>query len=1107
MGRDVPRGLAHHIRDLTGLWRADPRTDGELLSAFVGGDEGAFAVLVVRHGKPVWATCQRVLGNEADAEDAFQATFIALARKASQVRSESVAGWLQKVSREVALNARKAAQRRDAAQSRLCERAVPQNEDALDEELRAAVAEEVSRLPERLRVPLTLYYVEGKTQAEVGRILGVTDRAAAHRLKQGVKLLRDRLARRGVAVAASALAAVLGNVPIAAAVPNGLVAHTTQMALAIAAGAPAHTPAAQLALGVTQATVWTRLKLCSLLLIPALSTIVGAVFLSQHPTRAAGPEAPAPRPANTSAEGTRTDRFGDPLPAGALSRLGTLRFRTGNPGGVSSVAFGPAGKFLISAHGNDTVHVWEPKTGREVRKLDAPTSCWSVSTTQDGKRLVAVGIKEVWAWDLTGDAPKVLWKATSKSPGPSTVEFSPDGKMVACGGDSGREIRLLDATTGATAHTLSGRGCRFAFSADSKLLASWTWSPAAEVSVWDLTTDTKRHTLTAGESKEIVSSVTFSPDGKTLATAGQDRRLRVWDTEKGTEQHRLADDAAPHAFISFAPDGRTLIEIGGGQIRYWNPATGRSAKQSVKTSESAWSTIYRLSADGARAAAAWPFGVGLWDTKTGRELGAVAGMPDGFMHPVMFSRDGSALATAAYSEAAGGTIHVWDAADGRLRRQIPVAPRQMVWGIDLNGDGTLSASLGSLIDLPPKPPERIARWDAGTGASHPDLSLPADTRSVAFAPGGKFLAVAGPTGVALYDRTTGREVKKLSGRCNAESMAFSADGKTLAALDRESGRVTIWSLPDGRERHWPPATPKNGKPPQLRSPVALSADGRLLAVGAPEPQDAIRVIDLATGSDLLPLDGRTFGWAFQEFAFAPDGRTLASAGSDGVVRVWEIVSARERYRFTGHRAAILGVAFSPDGRRLASSSMDSTVLVWDVSAPQHPAPAPRATADQLWAALTGADATAAHRAIASLAAAPDTAVPLLKERLSALPVPAEQLQQWVADLGSDQFAVREAATKELAQRASQLEGELRSALANTTSPEARARLKNLVAGIGPSSPANRATVRGIEALEQMARDPAAKQLLQELAKLPADSVAGHEARSACRRLAEPPPGR
>ncbi|MBN9121254.1 MAG: sigma-70 family RNA polymerase sigma factor, partial [Planctomycetes bacterium] len=952
-----------------------------------------------------------------DAEDAFQATFIALARKAGEVRPESVAGWLQKVSCEVALNARKAAQRRDAAQRRLVERAAAGTGDPQpDEELRAAVAEEVAALPERLRVPLTLYYLEGKTQAEIGRILGVTDRAAAHRLKQALKLLRDRLSRRGVAVTAGVLAAVLGNVPVTAAAPSGLFAHTTALALAVAAGGPSDTVAAQLALEVTRASGWVRLKLCSLVLVPALCAIVGSALLAQRPA-AVPPDAPAPRAATASpsvGDGPPADRFGDPLPAGAVTRLGTLRFRTGNPGGLSSVAFGPGGKALVSAHGGDTIHFWEPDTGREVRKLDAPSSCWAVSATPDGKRLVAVGASEVWAFDLSAALPKVLWKAPAKLAGPGTVELSPDGRLIACGGDVGREIRLLDADKGTVVRTLPDRGCRFTFSADSKSLASWTWSRSTDVCVWDVATGTKRHALVAGTEREAVSSVAFSPDGKLLATVGQDRRLRVWDTDKGTERHRLAEDADPHAFAGFAPDG-TLVEVSGGRVRHWDAAAGR-AKSAVKSVESAWSTAYRLSADGTRVAAAWPFGVGVWDLATGRELGAAAGMPDGFIHPVCFNRDGTALVTASFSEAAGARVQLWDAADGRPRRRFEVPPRQLVWSFDFAPDGALSAALGALTELPPKPPERIAQWTVDTGTARPELRLPAETRAVALAPDGKHFAVASADAVSLCDRETGREVKKFSGRCSADSLAFSAVEGSLAALDTAAGRVTVWSLADGREWTWPPASAGQKKRAPLRPPVALSPDGRLLAVGSAEPKAGIRLVDVTTGTELLPLDGQSHGWAFQEFAFAPDGRTIASAGADGVVRVWEVAGARERYRFAGHRSAVLAVAFSPDGRRLASSSMDSTALVWDVSTPQKPAPADRPTAAQLWAALTGPDAAAAHRAIVTLAATPNTAVPLLKERLALPPASAEQVRRWLDDLGSDQFAVREAATEELARR-------------------------------------------------------------------------------------------
>jgi RNA polymerase sigma factor (sigma-70 family) len=1107
MSRDVPRGLAHHIRDMTGLWRTDPRSDGELLSAFVAGDGAAFAALVVRHGRLVWATCRRVLGNDADAEDAFQAAFIALARSAGQVRPESVAGWLQKVSHSVALNARKAAQRREAAERRLLDRAAEAHESLPDEELRAAVAEEVARLPEQLRVPLTLYYLEGKTQTEIGRILGVTDRAAAHRLKQALKLLRDRLSQRGIWVAATVLVAVLGNVPITAAVPANLVVHATEIALAVAAGGPADTVAARLALEITQAHGWVRMKLCSLILIPAVCLVVGGVLLAQRPEQPALPEAPPPRAASAphSADAPRTDRFGDPLPTGAVARLGTLRFRTGVATGLSSVAFGPSGKVLVSSHGENTVHFWDPDTGREIRKLDGPRACEAVTTTPDGKRLVAAGIDELWVWELSGDMPKLLWKVKAKPVGFANVEYSPDGKLLAYGGDNGQEISLLDSGTGAVVRTLPGSGYRFAFSADSKSLASWERWKVAEVCVWDAAAGKKRYTLIAAGEEKGVSSAAFAPDGKTLATTSEDGRLRVWDVDKGTEKHKLADDAYPSAFVSFAQDGRTLFEIGGGRIRSWNPATGRATKTVVSSITGDWAAVYRLSPDGVHVARAQYSGVGRWDVATGRELGVAIGMPHESIHPVVFSRDGTTLATATL-DVKGTAVQLWDASDGRPLRRFPVLPTyQLAWGCDFTATGTLSVQIRTLTEFPPKLPDRIARWDTKTGAARPELRLPDGTRCIAFAPDEQLMAVASEESVALCNRVTGREVKKLPGKCGADVLTFSANGNTLAAFEAITGRTTVWSLTDRREWKWPSANEADSKQrAALRPSIALSPDGRLLAVGVEDRKAGIQIVDIATGTELWSLAVDLYGGPGQDFAFSPDGRTFAASSYDGVVRVWEIASGRERYRFTGHRSGTRSVAFSPDGRRLASASEDCTVLLWDVSTPQQPSPAERANPDQLWAALTALDAATAHRVIASLAATPDRSVPFLKERLRSPAATGEQVRQWLNDLGSDEFAVRESATAELARRVAVLGPELSRALASATSPEAEGRLRLLVNALGPTTPANRAIVRAVEALERMGRDPAAAQLLQELAKLPADCVTGREARAACLRLIETP---
>src|SRR5262249_22677992 len=214
--------LLHHIRHLAGT----PQSDRELLRRFTEQRDGtAFAALVERHGPMVLGLCRRVLQHTHDAEDAFQATFLLLARKAASLRrQEAVGNWLYGAAYRVALKARTAARRRAAREGRAEQPITPPDpaSELTLREARTLLDEELARLPERLRAALVLCCLEGATRDEAARHLGWPLGTLKRRLGQARALLRVRLARRGLTLS-SALVAVLveqGEAP--AAVPAAL---------------------------------------------------------------------------------------------------------------------------------------------------------------------------------------------------------------------------------------------------------------------------------------------------------------------------------------------------------------------------------------------------------------------------------------------------------------------------------------------------------------------------------------------------------------------------------------------------------------------------------------------------------------------------------------------------------------------------------------------------------------------------------------------------------------------------------------------------------------------------------------------------------------------
>jgi RNA polymerase sigma factor (sigma-70 family) len=291
-----PAGGAARRR--TSLHTLQHFTDAQLLERFAARhSESAFAVLVERHGPLVHSVCHRILQNPADAEDAFQAAFLVLARKAHTIQKHhSVASWLYKVAYRIALRARSAiARRRTQEREAIQSQPPPTPTETARRELGEAIDEEVHRLPEKYRAPILLCYLQGQTNEEAARQLSCPIGTLKVRLMRARDILRKRLARRGLTLSAVGLAALLFENAALAAVP-ATVAGATVSAVTVG-GASASV--AGLAAGALKAMCLAKLKVAAALL---LTVVIGCTAdgLAQRAAAAAETKQVEPAPLSPS---------------------------------------------------------------------------------------------------------------------------------------------------------------------------------------------------------------------------------------------------------------------------------------------------------------------------------------------------------------------------------------------------------------------------------------------------------------------------------------------------------------------------------------------------------------------------------------------------------------------------------------------------------------------------------------------------------------------------------------------------------------------------------------------------------------------------------------
>jgi WD40 repeat protein len=995
---------------------------------------------------------------------------------------------------------------------------------------------ELDALPEQARQLLIACYLQGKTHVEAAAELGLPLGSVAWRLERARVLLATRLARRGITVSASLLAVLLEESVKGAGVPAVVLVHTLEAAGTFAeqgTGALSANVARLVKGGLTQMTRgWTHWNLA----LVGWVSLLGAGLLACQSLKAWPDQKPESEP--SAAEGptqdrdksARTDRYGDPLPPGALARLGTVRLRHAE--GVHSLAFTRDGKGLITAGGKkEPIRLWDVATGRMLRQFGGggePIVGYTAALSADGRTLAgSVGAAgDLGLWDVdTGMLLRRLKGCQASEP--VLLAFSPDGKTVAAA--NGKTLRLWETATGKELWAAGGeRITALTYSADSKSLI---WSGLdGDLHLWDAA-EGKELRRWDDAKKRPIFALARAPNGL-LFTAhhlvdrpGEVRSFaRLWDAATGKEVWHQTVEEASITTARFSPDGKVLAIYclcqRGGPIRLWDAATGKELRHCGSQSAS---YCLAFSPDGKTlAAASGVHTVHLWDVSSGRQIRHALVGHEREVCSVTFTPDGKDIVSITT-----GSLRVWDAATGRQRRQVlPIGGEYFVvgrCGVSPEGKPLISAAwYGSES----KHYVKVRRWDRDTGRELPGWSHEVDdsySSLIIISPDGKTVSCPlqkdAPNSVRRWETGTGTELPSVAGGYPA----FSPDGKLLATAplqlkQDEPGSFTLWESATGKELCSIPV------PEGHVHRLLFSSDGRMLATASntgsqpsmidlwPLLRDESRKSAVRVGPPrLLAAEIPSFP-VFAAWAFSPDGRTLAFSGKDGTIQLVETASGKERGRFLGHGGHIWTLSFAPDGRRLASGSRDTTILVWDITGRLQegrlrPAQLSDKELEKLWADLASDDARRAGRAIWTLAAAP--AVPYLGERLRTAAVNAKaqmvKVPQLLRDLDDDAFAVRAKAKAELARLGAAVEPALRQALEKSPSAEMRRSLEQLLKAMeaehqAPSGESLRA-VRALEVLEQIGSREAREVLKALVAGDPAElSTLTQEAHAALERL-------
>ena len=912
------------------------RDDVELIHSVLSGDEAAFSDLVKKYQKSVHALAWRKIGDFHIAEEITQDAFLQAYKKLPALKNPNqFAGWLYVIAdrlckawfrkKRIHTQSIETTSVETLEKTAYADYACEQREDAAVENRRKIVQKLMEKLPESERTVMVLHYLGEMSCEAISKFLGVSPNTVKSRLKRARKRLQNE---------EHIIRETLGSVPLRPDLTENIMRRIDTIKQTSPSGGKPLLPFA--ALGASAILVILLMGASKQLITnfqqpysldatsehaieivdapvvldiqskPELQNRVGAANQSKNRN-------------NGLTEGTETvennleqDTTQWNLPEDAKARLGK--------GKINQIQYSPDGNFLAVASG---IGIWfyDIKVYQEGSLLTEHkqiADCLAFSP--DGHILASGGSDygTINLWDRSTGARKTLTGHTYLI---SSLAFSADGKMIASDSRDGT-IRLWDVMTGEMKYTLTKDSERtnpgwintnmLSFTPDGGAIVSVSWDN--KINLWDSITGEHKKTFDMHPDCTVMGA-TFSLDGKTVAIGSDNGTIYLHDLNTGELKMALTRHKNHVDNLTFSPDGKTIAtasyhsEI----IHLWDANTGEHML-TLTAPNMQYVQGLAFSPDGKTLASGSGDGtIRFWDVGTGNEKHIFTGHSESVMS-VVFNGNGNIIASGSTN----GIVRLWNADTEQYIKTLKTlngfkdTAHSMLFGLD--GE-TLTCGTD----------DGIRRWNVHTGEHKKMFHMndPFNPVLRAFSPDGNTVAsmVDDEKTISLWDVHTGEQKKTLRGHTNHLScLVFGPDGKTLASASYK-GTIRLWNVDTGKNK-----TLKGHS--DWVSSLAFSPDGNTLTSGSDDT--TIRFWDVDTGENKMILTGSDWHHSYA-LAYSPDGKTLASGDRSKNICLFDAHTGEQKKTFSGHTDLVRSIAFSPDGKTLVSGSFDGSVLLWEIN--------------------------------------------------------------------------------------------------------------------------------------------------------------------------------